>query len=126
MNCSALLPRWQTPQQLPITFLYGGKPVQGIPAEWKPRVSVRNIDCNITETNVVGISPEGLELRMECRSYHDFAAVEYTGFVTNRGSADSPLVEKIRMEVTVPGSGASLYHGNGDTLCQGIFNPEDF
>ena len=115
MNCSALLPRWQTPQQLPITFLYGGKPVQGIPAEWKPRVSVRNIDCNITETNVVGISPEGLELRVECRSYHDFAAVEYTAFVTNRGSADSPLVEKIRMEVTVPGSGAELYHGNGDT-----------
>ena len=115
MNCTRLLPQWQTPQQLPVRFIYGGKLIQGLPANWDPQVCVRNIDCNITETVAVGISPEGLELRVECRRYHDFAAAEYTAFLTNRGAVDSPLVENIRMTVTVPGSDAKLYHGNGDT-----------
>lgn len=115
MNLQNLLPQWQTTDQLPITLLYGGRPIRGIPSEWNPKVTVRRIDCSITETTVVGVSPEGLELRMECRSYQDFAAVEYTGYITNRADADSPLVENIRLAGMIPGSNASLYHGNGDT-----------
>lgn len=115
MNLQTLLPHWKTPEQLPISFLYGGTHIQGIPGTWNPKITVRSIDSNITETSVVGISPEGLELRVECRSYHDFAAVEYTGYLTNRAGTDSPLVENLRITGIIPGSNAVLYHGNGDT-----------
>ena len=110
-----LLTSWDKPEELPISFGYGGQPMKGIPAEWDPQVTVRNIDCNITETTVVGISPEGLEIRVECKRYRDFPAVEYVAFLTNRGTEDSPLIEKVRMVGAIPGENAVLYHGNGET-----------
>lgn len=110
-----LLIRWQTPQQLPISFQYGQETVTGIPAAWNPRVTVQDRDCNMTETTVVGISPEGLEVRVECKTYRDFQAAEYVAFFTNRGAEDSPLIEKARLGGLIPGSNAVLYHSNGDT-----------
>lgn len=110
-----LLIYWQRAEQLPISFRYGGQTVEGIPAAWNPQVTVRNIDCNITETTVVGTSPEGLEVRVECRTYLDFPAVEYVAYLTNHGTEDSPLIEKARIGGVIPGSNAVLYHGNGDT-----------
>lgn len=112
---SGMLPQWKTPEELPIRFLCGGKPVCGIPAQWNPRVSVHTTAKGITETTVTGISPEGLELRVIHRTYPDYAAAEYVAFLTNRGTEDSPLVEKVRFAMDIPGSNAVLYHGNGDT-----------
>ena len=114
MNLQNLLPNWQSTDQLPITLLLGGNRITGIPSHWKPTVAVRNIDCNITETTVTGISPEGLEIRMVCRVYHDFAAAEYSAWLTNRADADSPLVQDVRVVCAIPGKNARLYHGNGD------------
>lgn len=110
-----LLIGWDKPEQLPISFGYGNETVQGIPAAWDPQVTIRNIDCNITETTVVGISPEGLELRVECKNYRDFPAVEYVAFLTNRGTEASPVIDSARVGGVIPGSHAVLYHGNGDT-----------
>ncbi len=115
MDLQNLLPNWQSTNQLPIMLLLEGKRITGIPAQWNPTVSVRNIDCNITETTVTGISPEGLEIRMVCRVYHDFAAAEYSAWLTNRANGDTPLVQDVRMVCAIPGKTARLYHGNGDT-----------
>ena len=114
-NPGDLLIRWQTPEQLPILFRYGTEEVKGIPAAWNPQVTVRNVDCNITETTVTGTSPEGLEVRVACKSYRDFPAVEYVAFLTNRGAEDSPMIEKARLGGVISGNNAVLYHGNGDT-----------
>ena len=110
-----LLIGWETPEQLPISFGYGQAQVQGIPAAWTPQVTTRKIDCNITETTVVGISHEGLEVRVVCKKYRDFPAVEYVAFLTNRGEADSPVIDSAKLGGVIPGSKAVLYHGNGDT-----------
>ena len=91
-----LLIGWETPEQLPISFGYGQAQVQGIPAAWTPQVTTRKIDCNITETTVVGISHEGLEVRVVCKKYRDFPAVEYVAFLTNRGEADSPVIDSAK------------------------------
>jgi len=115
MKLQTMLPQWQTPDQLPVVFRLGGETIHGIPAHWEPAVTVRNIDCNMTETTVTGCFG-GLELRVEMRRYHDFDACEYAAYFTNHGTADSPLVEDIRMTALFPGTEASLYHGNGDTL----------
>ena len=95
MKLQTMLPGWQTPDRLPITFRFGGETVCGIPAHWNPTVTVRNIDCNITETTVVGCR-NGLELRFEYRRYQDFDACEYAAYFTNRGDTDSPLLEDVR------------------------------
>ena len=100
---------------LPISFTLGGKAVTGIPDSWHPTAAVRRPDCNLRETTYLATSPEGLELRLEHRRYQDFDAEEFIAFLTNRGSADTPIVENIRMVTTFPGTNATLCHGNGDT-----------
>ena len=101
--------------ELPISFLLGGKPYRGIPENWQTNVTVRRPDCNLRETTYVSLSPEGLELRLEHRQYLDFDAEEYVAFFTNRGSADTSIVENIRLHADFSGDDAILYHGNGDT-----------
>lgn len=110
-----LLPQWASTDQLPLRLLCGGKLIQGIPAFWNPTTQVQQCGSTVTETTIRGLSPEGLELRMVHRRYHDFDAEEYAAFLTNRSTSDSPMVENARITVTLPISGATLYHGNGDT-----------
>lgn len=98
-----------------LEFLYGGKLIQGIPNEWKPRISTQRIDSNISCTQVTCITPENLEIRVEQRLYHDFAACEYVAYFTNHNVFASPLIENIRIKGILPGTQAELWHGNGDT-----------
>jgi len=116
-DLQALLMPWETPQQLPIVFQYGEQTVRGIPADWNPEVTVQKLEKS-KETTVVGISPEGVELKVVYKRYEDYAAAEFVGYLTNRGSQDSPMVQSIRFTGEFPGSNATLYHGNGDTLTE--------
>lgn len=113
-----LLFPWELPQQLPIRFQYGGQTVQGIPEAWQPVVTHREIGSTVTETTVAGTSPEGVELKLVCKRYHDYAAAEFAGFLTNRSHKDSPLLQNIRFTGELPGSNATLYHGNGDNCTE--------
>lgn len=110
-----LLILWDSTDRLPISFRCGQEQIQGVPKAWNPEVTARNIDCNITETTVVGVSPVGLEVRVECKTYHDHAAVEYVAFLTNRGAQDTPVIQNARLGGVIAGQNATLYHGNGDT-----------
>jgi len=94
-DLQALLLPWETPQQLPIVFQYGEQTVHGIPEAWNPEATVQKLEKS-TETTVVGTSPEGVELKVVCKRYEDYAAAEFVGYLTNRGSQDSPMVQSIR------------------------------
>lgn len=109
-----LLP-WETPSQLPICLQYGAETIRGIPDSWNPKVTTAQLNGSITETTLVGISPEGVELKVVCKRYGDYAAAEFVGFLTNRGTQDSPLVQNVRFTGCFPGQNTTLYHGNGDT-----------
>ena len=100
---------------LPLSFSYGGKRMEGIPAEWNPSKTETQISSEITETTYIGKSPEGLSLRVVCRKYLDFPTVEYVAYFTNEGDADTPMMENIRIEGTLAGKNATLWRGNGDT-----------
>ncbi len=106
---------WRAPQEFPLVFALGGRTVRGIPADWAPEKEFRLLDACIEETVFTGRSPEGLEVRAECRRYRDFPCVELFATLTNRGGADTPLIEGLALAGTVEGGRASLYHGNGDT-----------
>ena len=109
---------WEKTMDAPIGFTYGGKQYAGVPEGWNPTFSTVKKEKGVEENTVTAQSPDGMELRLITRKYMDFAAVEYIAFFTNRGTKDSPILEEIRLGGTVDGTGASLYHGNGDT-CTG-------
>ena len=81
------------PARLPISFLYGGKTIAGIPASWNP-VTVKNrIDANMLQTTVEGVdAATGLALRVEVMEYRDFPVVEWTAWLSNRGTQITPLI----------------------------------
>ena len=46
MALKRLLPRYISPQDLPISFQYGGRPVRGVPAEFQPKAETSMPDSN--------------------------------------------------------------------------------
>jgi len=114
-NLQKLLLPWELPRQLPLCFQYGDRTIHGIPDDWHHDVTVRETAPGITETTVLATSPENLELKVVCKRYSDYAAVEFVGYFTNRSDKDSPLLQNIRFAGEFPGSNATLYHGSGDT-----------
>lgn len=100
---------------LPISFRLNGQTIRGIPDSWGPTFTLVRPDNTHRVTTYVGTSPEGLEVRVERTRYLDYDGEYYVAFLTNRGNADTPIVEDIRMEAAFPGTDAILCHGNGDT-----------
>ena len=77
------------PAELPISFVFDGKAVKGIPPEWEPARSRRRVDANIIETVFEGAEAgSGLELRVECTEYQDYPVVEWVAWFSNRGHRD--------------------------------------
>lgn len=106
---------------LPLSFLCGGKRINGIPTEWNPEKEEAKISDTITETTYRGKSPEGLSLRVCRRRYLDVPAIEYVAYFTNEGTAETPMMEDIRIEGLLAGKNATLWRGNGDTCNEEAF-----
>lgn len=108
--------RFTTPESLPLSFIYNGTPVHGIPAEFSPTVETQRTDANIQKTTICGRNADGLEIRVEYVEYLDYAATEFLAFVTNAGEADTGLISELKiLDGVLPCESASLLHGNGDT-----------
>jgi len=104
------------PAALPLSFLYGGQPVRGIPAEFQPEVKTDSPKENVIRYVIEGRNADGLTLRMECLLYRDYPVVEYLGFITNDGEADTPVISGLKVfDAVLPLADAALRHGNGDT-----------
>lgn len=114
-------------QALPISFIYGGNRIRGIPSEWNPTVTRRRIDANIVETVFVGRDAgTGLGIRLECQSYADYPASEWTAWLTNHGEEPTPLIEDLQaMDVDLQGSNPLLQHANGDFYSEEGYTPEE-
>ena len=69
--------RYTTPENLPLSFVYGGRPIKGIPAEFHPTVEVSMPDANLLQYTVRGRDEKGLEIRAEYQEYRDYAATEF-------------------------------------------------
>ncbi|MDD5705299.1 MAG: alpha-galactosidase [Kiritimatiellae bacterium] len=101
---------------LPISFVFDGSVVAGIPASWKPVSRRRRIDANIVETVYEGQAPRGgLTLRVECVEYTDYPVVEWTAWFRNAGSQPTPILSDIQaLDATIEGESPVLWHCNGD------------
>lgn len=104
-----------TPEKIPVEYTIGSKHYHGFPSEFHPVAETLRIDATITETVITAHTPEGLELRAVCQTYHDFPVVDWVMYVTNRGNDNSPILSDWHVVTDYTGTSPVLYHGNGDT-----------
>jgi alpha-galactosidase len=116
-----------SPAQLPCSFLYGGKQISGLPEAWQPVTTTRTVDANLIETVHEGTDPEtGLRVRVEVLRYRDFPVVEWVVWLTNTGSAPTPLLRDLRaLDASFPGQAPVLHHCNGDFYSEEGYRPEE-
>ncbi len=118
---------FSAPENIPVSFLYNGKEVRGIPSEWNPVSQTHRIDANILETVFEGTDPQtGLNLRVECLHYTDYPVVEWTAWLTNNGSAPTPIISDLQgLDGTFAGASPVLNHCNGDFNSETGYTPQD-
>jgi len=119
--------RFVNPSALPISFVFEGKTIAGIPAEWKPVSRRRRIDANIIETVLEGDDAKtGLNIRVECAEYLDYPVVEWVAWFTNRGQKPTPVIRDIlAMDGMLGGDSPVLRHCNGDFYSEKGYTSEE-
>jgi len=80
----------------PFSFIYGGRPSAELLKSWELKRSERKLDGQRTEHTLTYTDPKtGLEVRCVAIQYQDFPTVEWTLYLKNTGSADTPVLEDI-------------------------------
>jgi alpha-galactosidase len=108
LQLDQLADQWRINTDLPFSFALGGKSSREFIAQWKSEVRTEKIDDNrLRRTVTLQDSKTGLEVRAVATVYTDTPGVDWTLYLTNRGSKDSPIIEKFNaLDVTVdPGVG---------------------
>ena len=110
---------------LPISFIFDGKAISGIPEEWRPVSNRRRINANIIETVFEGDDTgTGMHVRVECTAYQDYPVVEWVAWFTNKGHETAPGIRDIlAMNGTLKGSSPVLHHSNGDFCSEEGYTP---
>jgi len=108
---------FSSPCSIPVSFIYGGKKITGIPGHWAQKTLRRRVDADIIETDYEGRDPDtGLALRVQCLEYLDSPVLEWTGWLENTGGAPTPIISSIlALDGDFYGGSPVLTHCNGDT-----------
>ena len=115
-------------RDLPFSFKYdGGKSGESLPS-WRARTEVRKLDANRTRRTFIRTDPAtGLEVRMVAISYRDFPAVEWTVYLKNTGSRDTPIIENLEaLDTSLERGGADeflLHHNVGSPATRSDYAP---
>jgi alpha-galactosidase len=112
--------QWRVGTDLPISFLFGGRPSSEILARCKRKVDQHQIDVSRRRCTITLTDPQsGLEIRAEAIIYTDVPGVDWTLYFTNRGSGNAPVLEQLRaLDATItPGAGRApvLYQLHGSS-----------
>ncbi len=112
---------------LPITFKLAGQLIRGIPPAWQPATRQRRLDANLVETVYEGADPHsGLRVRVESTRYLDFPVIEWVAWLTNHGSAPTPVLSDLRaMDMVFQGAAPILHHSNGDFYSAEGYTPRE-
>ena len=115
------------PADLPVSFVFDGRDVGGIPKDWQSVSNRRRIDANIFETVFEGNDAgSGLNVRVECTEYQDYPVVEWVAWLTNKGRETTPVIsDLLAMDGTFRGSSPALYHCNGDFASEEGYTPRE-
>ena len=118
---------FSNPNNLPVSFLYSGKRIEGIPESWNPTEQKSRIDANILQTVFAGLDQEtGLATKVECLEYRDYPVVEWTAWLANRGDRGTPIVSDfLALDSSFVGKSPMLTHCNGDFYSQDGYTPQE-
>ena len=82
--------------ELPFSFIYGKKSSRYILKDWKLSKNLKEIDTTRKlHTLTFKDSATGLEVIYEATEYSDFPALEWVIYFKNKGTIDTPILEKI-------------------------------
>lgn len=106
----------------PFSFIYGGISSKELLLEWKRDYKSEKLDSNRTEhLRIYADSKTGLELRCVAIEYLDFPTVEWTVYLKNTGSTDTPIIEKLLAldsKFRCGSDGESVLHHNIGSPCK--------
>jgi len=84
------------------SFFYGGKPSTDLLKTWTFHRASRQLDAQRTEHTLTYEDPESkLLVRWVAVAYNDFPVVEWTAYLKNNGTQNTPLIENLQgLDVT--------------------------
>ena len=83
--------------EAPYSFVFGGRSSAELLKGWTVRRAENRLDSNRTQRTLTYTdSRTGLEVHCEAVEYSDYPAVEWVVWFKNTGTADTPLLEKVR------------------------------
>ena len=90
----------------PFSFTYGGRPAEELLPSWPRQVGERQLEDGRRQSETIWLDPEsGLQVRLVAVSYEDFPAVEWTVYLKNTGSRDTPLIGDLQgADLILPGT----------------------
>jgi len=114
------------PVEPPFSFVYDGKPSADLLREWRVERSASEIDAQRTQRVTTWTDPPtGIEVRCVSVEYKDFPTVEWTVYLKNTGSADTPIVERFQaLDVTLERNAEGEFALNHNTGSP--YSPTDY
>jgi alpha-galactosidase len=112
----------------PFSFNYDGKPFAELLKGWELKRSFKKLDEQRTERTLVYTDPKsGLVVRCAGIEYSDFPTVEWTLYLKNTGSAETPILSNIlaldtRLQRNVQGEFV-LHHHTGTLVNRTDYQP---
>lgn len=93
-----------TVNDLPFSFIYGGRPSRELLPAWKRTVSDDSTEPSKRVRTLTLTDPAtGLEIRAAYTLYLDTPGVDWTLYFTNTGDKDTPILEQVRaLDATFP------------------------
>jgi alpha-galactosidase len=115
--------------QPPFSFVYGGKPSTGLLSHWLRGEKIEPTTDGREKHTITYDDPStGLEVAVEVTRCKDFPALDWVMRFSNRGNADSPLLEQVlplNLRFGVHPGDMLLHHSNGSTATDTDFLPVD-
>ncbi|MBN1347119.1 MAG: alpha-galactosidase [Phycisphaerae bacterium] len=99
----------------PFSFVFDGMPSDTALAAWQRTTEKKPLDQNRTQHTLVWTDPKtGLQVRCVAVEYADFPVVEWTVYVGNTGTSNTPILENLQ------GLDARFGGGGGEFVLHGI------
>jgi alpha-galactosidase len=118
----------RSPDDLPFSFIYGGKSSRDLLKTWPQTVTeAPSPGPGRTLTKITWTDPQsGLEVRCELTKFSDSPAADWVVWLTNNGTANSPIIEKLlALDMVTPAATPSLVYSNGSTASQNDYVPNE-
>ncbi len=113
---------------MPCSFLYGGEKSSDLLPQWMAKAKTEVFDANRKRLTILRTDPKtGLQVRCVAVLYADFPAVEWTIYLKNTGSKDTPVVEDLQaLDTRFERDGADeflLHHNVGSPATASDYGP---